>query len=168
MPGVMVGEIGKKLGQNGIDNGFAMFHQVRIPRQNLLNRLGDVTPEGTYVSSFKDARQRFGMSLRSLSGGRVFIMTMSAVNLKLAVSIAIRFSATRRQFGPEDGEEVPVLEFPMQQWRLLPYLAATYALDHFSRSLCMDLVQQQRGLQGSSQSAWQVRGGAQVPAASSV
>nr|KAF6430630.1 acyl-CoA oxidase 3, pristanoyl [Rousettus aegyptiacus] len=155
MPGVMVGEIGKKLGQNGIDNGFAMFHQVRIPRQNLLNRLGDVTPEGTYVSSFKDARQRFGMSLRSLSGGRVFIMTMSAVNLKLAVSIAIRFSATRRQFGPEDGEEVPVLEFPMQQWRLLPYLAATYALDHFSRSLCMDLVQQQRGLQGSSQSAWQ-------------
>nr|KAF6430629.1 acyl-CoA oxidase 3, pristanoyl [Rousettus aegyptiacus] len=147
MPGVMVGEIGKKLGQNGIDNGFAMFHQVRIPRQNLLNRLGDVTPEGTYVSSFKDARQRFGMSLRSLSGGRVFIMTMSAVNLKLAVSIAIRFSATRRQFGPEDGEEVPVLEFP--------YLAATYALDHFSRSLCMDLVQQQRGLQGSSQSAWQ-------------
>lgn len=164
MPGVMVGEIGKKLGQNGVDNGFAMFHQVRIPRQNLLNRLGDVTPEGTYVSSFKDARQRFGMSLRTLSGARVFIMTMSAVNLKLAVSIAIRFSATRRQFGPEDGEEVPVLEFPMQQWRLLPYLAATYALDHFSRSLCMDLVQQQQGLQGSIQSAWQAELGREIHA----
>ncbi|XP_053422539.1 peroxisomal acyl-coenzyme A oxidase 3 isoform X2 [Nycticebus coucang] len=155
MPGVMVGDIGEKLGQNGLDNGFAMFHQVRIPRQNLLNRTGDVTPDGTYLSPFKDVRQRFGASLGGLSFGRVCITGMSVVNLQLAVSIALRFSATRCQFGPTEGEEVPVLEYQLQQWRLLPYLAATFALDHFSKSLFLDLVQLQQGLVGGDRNARQ-------------
>jgi len=45
----------------------------------------------------------------------------------------------RRQFGPE-GNEFPVLEYQMQQWRLLPYLAATYIVKCFGRSFFENLV----------------------------
>ncbi|XP_076002583.1 peroxisomal acyl-coenzyme A oxidase 3 [Genypterus blacodes] len=146
LPGVLVGDIGKKLGQNGLDNGFALFYKVRIPRENLLNRTGDVTPDGRYVTPFKDPKKRFGASLGALSGGRVSITRMALNNLKLALTVAIRFSATRRQFGPTDGgEELPVLEYQMQQWRLIPYLAAAYALEHFTKTFYMNFVEFQIG-----------------------
>ncbi|XP_062992042.1 peroxisomal acyl-coenzyme A oxidase 3 isoform X2 [Elgaria multicarinata webbii] len=166
MPGVMVGDIGRKLGQNGLDNGFAMFHNVRIPKENLLNRTGDVTAEGTYTSAFKDRKQRLGASLGALSNGRVMIIAMSVVNLKLAIAIAIRFSATRHQFGPTEDEEIPVLEYQMQQWRLLPYLAATYVLDHFSRTLFINSIEFHIGLLMKDKSPQQVELGREIHALS--
>ncbi len=45
--------MGPKAGLNGIDNGFATFNNVRVPRENLLNKTGDVTPDGRYVTPYK-------------------------------------------------------------------------------------------------------------------
>ncbi|NXT23755.1 ACOX3 oxidase, partial [Syrrhaptes paradoxus] len=166
MPGVMVGDIGKKLGQNGLDNGFAMFYNVRIPKENILNIAGDVTAEGEYSSSVKDVKERFSASLGSLSTGRILITAISTTNLKLALSIAIRFSAARRQFGPTDEEEIPVLEYQTQQWRLLPYLAAAYALDYFSKSLFENFVEFYAGLLTKQRSQRQADLGREIHALS--
>ena len=59
-PGVVVGDLGEKIEVNGVDNGFVMFQNYRIPRENLLNKTGDVSPEGKYVSPIKDPRKRLG------------------------------------------------------------------------------------------------------------
>uniref|UniRef100_A0A8C8IML5 Acyl-coenzyme A oxidase n=1 Tax=Oncorhynchus tshawytscha TaxID=74940 RepID=A0A8C8IML5_ONCTS len=145
---------------------FAVFHNVRIPRENMLNKTGDVTPEGHYVTPFKDPNKRFGASLGALSGGRVSISRMAVVNLKLAMTVAIRFSATRHQFGPKDDQEIPVIEYQLQQWRLIPYLAAVYALDYFSKSIFGNFVEFQIGMMMKDNSDRQAELGREIHAIS--
>ena len=41
-----------------------------------------------------------------------------------ALIIALRFSLVRQQFGPKDNE-ITIIEYPMQQHRLIPRLAQT-------------------------------------------
>jgi acyl-CoA oxidase len=53
LTGVTIGDCGKKEGNNGIDNGFIIFNNFRIPRYHLLNRFSDVTEEGEFISSIK-------------------------------------------------------------------------------------------------------------------
>ncbi|XP_073943629.1 acyl-CoA oxidase 3 [Choristoneura fumiferana] len=130
--GITVGDIGEKIGLNGVDNGFLMFNKYRLPREALLDKLGGVDDNGDYKTPFKDPSKRFGAALGILSGGRVHITSISTNYLQKAIVIAIRYSAVRRQFGPENAtEETPVLEYQQQQIRLLPYLAATYAMRVF-------------------------------------
>ena len=64
----------------------------------------------------------------------------------------------RRQFGPtEGGEELPVIEYQLQQWRLLPYLAALYVLDHFARTFFNNFVELRVGMMVGNEDDRQVR-----------
>lgn len=138
-PGVTVGCMGPKLGLNGLDNGFVMFNNYRIPRESLLNKSGDVSPDGKYISS-KGLNERFGESLGALSMGRVAIIRLCTNFMQLSLPIAVRYSAVRKQFGPTADEELPVLEYQVQQWRLLPYVAAAYVSIYFARDFYQDFI----------------------------
>lgn len=128
-PGVLVGDIGEKIGLNGIDNGFVSFCNYRIPRENLLNKTGDVTPEGNYESVFTEPTKILGAALESFSAGRIGIMQESSNTLSHAVVIAVRYAALRKQFGPDlNGPETPIIEYQLHQWRIFPYLAAACVL----------------------------------------
>ena len=43
--------------------------------------------------------------------GRVNITNISANFLTVAVTIALRYCYARKQFGPPDGDELPVIEY---------------------------------------------------------
>ncbi|XP_070504426.1 peroxisomal acyl-coenzyme A oxidase 3-like [Chironomus tepperi] len=132
-PGVVIGDLGEKVSLNGIDNGFVMFNNYKIPKDYLLSKTGDVDDAGNFVTQFKDPKKRMGISFAALSGGRVGICEIAANYGVMAITIAIRYSASRKQFGPENSDiEYPVLEYQSQQYRLIPHLATIYAIKFFS------------------------------------
>ncbi|XP_066246785.1 peroxisomal acyl-coenzyme A oxidase 3-like [Euwallacea similis] len=132
--GVTVGDMGEKMGLNGIDNGFVIFKNYRIPQEYLLNKNGDVTEDGKYVSSIIDENERFGAALLSLKAFRVRVIDNNALLGVSAITIAVRYAAVRKQFGPKLNE-LPILEYQTHQYRLLPYLASSYVLLFFGKHL---------------------------------
>jgi acyl-CoA oxidase len=130
--GVEIEDCGEKLGLNGVDNGRLRFDGVRVERDALLDRYGEVTPEGEYHSPIENINRRFFTMLGTLIQGRVSVAGAAMSATKSALTIAIRYAARRRQFGPPEGDEVPILDFRAHQRRLLPPLATTYAL-HFAQ-----------------------------------
>ncbi|KAK7369370.1 hypothetical protein VNO80_11407 [Phaseolus coccineus] len=127
LPGIEIHDCGHKVGLNGVDNGALRFRSVRIPRDNLLNRFGDVSRDGKYTSSLPTVNKRFGATLGELVGGRVGLAYSSVSVLKVAATIAIRYSLLRQQFGPPNQPEVSILDYQSQQHKLMPMLASTYA-----------------------------------------
>ncbi|MEM9819993.1 MAG: acyl-CoA dehydrogenase [Bacteroidota bacterium] len=128
--GVHIEDCGYKLGLNGVDYGRIWFDQVVVPRENLLNRFGDVDENGQYHSSIDHPSKRFFTMLGTLVGGRVCVPQAGLSASKVGLTIAIKYGLKRRQFGPSDNEpETLILDYPSHQRRLMPLLAKTYALD---------------------------------------
>ena len=127
--GVGIEDCGEKLGLNGVDNGRLWFDNVRIPRDNLLDRFAQVAADGTYTSSIASPSKRFFVMLGTLVGGRVSIALGGLSAAKSALTIAVRYGAKRRQFGPAGDSETVLLDYRTHQRRLMPRLATTYALD---------------------------------------
>ncbi|PKI41544.1 peroxisomal acyl-coenzyme A oxidase 1 [Punica granatum] len=127
LPGITIGDIGMKFGNgayNTMDNGVLRFDNVRIPRDQMLMRVSQVTREGKYVMSNVPRQLVYGTMVYV----RQTIVVDASCALSRAVTIATRYSAVRRQFGSQDGgPETQVIDYKTQQNRLFPLLASAYA-----------------------------------------
>ncbi|XP_055807401.1 acyl-coenzyme A oxidase 3, peroxisomal-like isoform X1 [Solanum dulcamara] len=135
-PNIRIADCGHKIGLNGVDNGRIWFDNVRVPRENLLNSVADVSPDGKYLTAIKDPDQRFAAFLSPLTSGRVTIAVSAIYSAKIGLATAIRYSLTRRAFSvTPNGPEVLILDYPSHQRRLLPLLAKTYAMSFAANHL---------------------------------
>ncbi|KAJ3285940.1 acyl-CoA oxidase [Rhizoclosmatium globosum] len=144
-PGIMVGDVGPKMGFNCVDNGFMLFNKYRISRDHMLMRYSKVDKEGNYHAP---PVQR--ISYGTMIFVRAYLVASSALALARGATVAIRYSAIRRQFSDPNASkddavfqkfsplpgskakcETAVIDYSLQQYRLFPIIAQSYAL-HFS------------------------------------
>ncbi len=106
-PGITVERRNSFMGLRGLENGVTRFHQVRVPKANLIGREGD----------------GLKIALTTLNAGRLAIPAMCASGAKWAVKIAREWSAERVQWGRPVGEHGAVAG------KLSFMTATTYALE---------------------------------------
>lgn len=139
LPGIRVEDNGYKLGLNGVDNGKIWFDQVAVPRENLLNKYGDIDEEGNYRSAITNPNKRFFTMLGTLVGGRICVARAGLGGAKFALTVAVRHALRRRQFNDSiKVQEDLLMDYPSHQLRLTPLVAAAYVY-HFALDKMMEL-----------------------------
>lgn len=133
LPGVEAGDIGSKIGFNTTDMGYAIFNNVRIPRDQMLMGHAKVLHDGTYI---KPPHPK--LAYTTLTYTRVCIIHVSAFQLAQAVVIASRFSVVREQgvgTATDVKQEIAIIEYKSQHYRLLTIMSQAYAL-LFASQVC--------------------------------
>ena len=124
LPGVEVGDIGTKLGYNGIDNGYLRFHHVRIPRKALLSRFMGISKSGEFKMKGNPK-----IIYQIMVQTRIAIVYGAGVHMHKVACMATRYAACRRQFASIAGSDV--------ERQLLDY---QLHMDTLGRNLCQAVL----------------------------
>ena len=147
MPGVTCGDIGPKIGYNVMDNGFAKFEHVLIPRRNMAMGFAVVDEDGVYSKkTVSDAASK--VAYITMMQVRSYIILEASKALRLGTTMVIRYSAVRKQGfkknnngggGDSSKEENQILDYMQQQHRLFPLLASSYCIFFTGKKMLADL-----------------------------
>ncbi|TFK48180.1 acyl-CoA oxidase [Heliocybe sulcata] len=145
MPGITIGDIGPKAGAGyaGVDNGYARFFHVRIPREHMLSKFSSITPGGDYIKP-PHAKMSYGgpsgcdhvLDARPLLILHPRFISSCGWLMAKAATVSIRYTTVRRQGNPDaDRLEQQVISYPSVHYRLLPILARAYVFILLGRDL---------------------------------
>ncbi|RVX67839.1 hypothetical protein B0A52_07767 [Exophiala mesophila] len=135
LKGIIIGDIGPKYGYPGMDNGYMLFRNLRVPHTALLSKNSGVDPQyGTYIKPTNPT-----LVYGTMTFTRAQIIMHARLVMARAVTIATRYLSIRHQFSDRDSgpgaPEEAVLNYPTVQIRILPLLATTFALHYTGEAM---------------------------------
>mmetsp|Transcript_4484 Transcript_4484/g.6702 ORF Transcript_4484/g.6702 Transcript_4484/m.6702 type:complete len:181 (-) Transcript_4484:720-1262(-) len=143
-PGVVITELGVKMGLNGVDNAALKFANVRVPRENMMNKLTDVDDQGRFSSEIKNLNNRFFAVTERLLSGRLCIASMMVGASRACLFIAITYAKQRMAVGPTGESDTPIFNYQLQQNALIPLLARSISLG-LLHVKCKNIYQDPKG-----------------------
>ena len=119
LKGIIIGEVGTKIGFGSVNNGFLGFDKVRIPLKNMLMKNAKVLENG----EFKEENNSI-LTYGIMTLVRVAILKDQSQLLSKAATIAMRYSTVRRQ-SPINPKlpEPKIIEHVTQQMKIFPIIA---------------------------------------------
>lgn len=124
LPGIDAGDIGPKIGFHSKDNGYLILKGVRIPRKNMLTR---------YISVTKDGKLKVKgdpkISYATMMDIRRHLSTNYPKIYSQGITIATRYSLFRRQFKDHTKQEIKIIDYQLQQDKILQRVAEYYAIN---------------------------------------
>lgn len=123
LPGIELGDIGAKFGWDAKENGFLRFTNLRIPLDNMLGRYVKIDQKGKVIQKGNPK-----IIYSAMLNVRKILLSRSSFALGKGVAIAIRYSNLRKQFKNENKEEIPIIQYQLQQQKLFTLLAKSYAM----------------------------------------
>jgi acyl-CoA oxidase len=131
LPGISIEDHGEKVGLNGVDNGYISFSNVKVPREEMLDRFASIDDKGQYQTDTPKKTARFFKMIGTLVTGRVALSVASLSAAKNALAAIVPYADTREVFGDI------LLNKQATQTRLFPLLADAYAM-HFATRFLID------------------------------
>lgn len=126
MPGIRIGDIGKKVGHDGVDNGWIQFRGVRVPRSQMLQKWVTLDRHGNYTPAPNPA-----VMYATLIPERLSLITVTTQMIGQAITIATRYGVVRRQ----GNKNQQIMDYQSHYAELLPAISFMYMVKSAASTL---------------------------------
>lgn len=123
--GVTIDDMGHKMGLNGVDNARIIFKNVKVSRNDMLNKISDLDEKGNFHSAISSRRQRFLAAANRLLSGRLCIGSMSIAGTKLTLLITNKYASQRLSNGRKGKSDTPISTYQLFQNQIVPLICKT-------------------------------------------
>lgn len=121
MPNIQAGDIGAKVGHQGVDNGWIQFRQTRIPRTSMLTKWVSMDRSGEYTPAPNPA-----VMYATLIPERFSLVTITLTLVTQALTIATRYGVVRRQ----GNKNQQIMDYQSHYVKLLPAISFMYMVQN--------------------------------------